>query len=249
MLLLQIAIHFTLINLMILIMRIWEFVLTLQRKQIIRVNMKNKTTILLGIIMVLFGAMVVVCRDDFASREVVMIGGILVILASFISEFSPRVAKKLKKTAETADADAVDAVATKTTKERAKGVLRTVVDSAAGLFGVVMLCMIDTFVPYIPVTFGLVIFVGAVLMFYNLAVGIRPVMLPGWMYLFPVVLLALAVAVYDQNTPDDDAVVMTLSGTAAIVYGIGSVLTAVLVAKVGKIVSQTTEIQPLDDDK
>jgi drug/metabolite transporter (DMT)-like permease len=95
----------------------------------------------------------------------------------------------------------------------------------------------------------LVIFVGAVLMFYNLAVGIRPVMLPGWMYLFPVVLLALAVAVYDQNTPDDDAVVMTLSGTAAIVYGIGSVLTAVLVAKVGKIVSQTTEIQPLDDDK
>jgi drug/metabolite transporter (DMT)-like permease len=234
---------------MILIMRIWEFVLTLQRKQIIRVNMKNKTTILLGIIMALFGVMVVVCRNDFASREVVMIGGILVILASFISEFSPRVAKKLKKTAETADADAADVVATKTTKERAKGVLRIVVDSAAGLFGVVMLCMIDTFVPYIPVTFGLVIFVGAVLMFYNLAVGIRPVMLPGWMYIFPVVLLALTVAVYDQNTPDDDAVVMTLSGTAAIVYGIGSVLTAVLVAKVGKIVSQTTEIQPLDDDK
>jgi uncharacterized membrane protein len=210
--------------------------------------MKSKTTIALGIVMMVLGAVAITCRHSFDSRDVVKLGGILVILASFISEFTPRVAKKVRKGNEAADAD-VEVASTTTTGEKMKGVLRAVVDCAAALFGLVMLWMIDSFVPYIPVTFGLVVFIGSVMMFYNLAVGIRPIMLPGWMYVFPIVLLVLAVAVYEQTTPADDAVVMALTGAAACIYGIGTVLSSMLVAKVSRIVTDKSEIKSLDDNE
>jgi hypothetical protein len=208
--------------------------------------MKSKTTIALGIVMMVLGAVAITCRHSFDSRDVVKLGGILVILASFISEFTPRVAKKVRKGNEAADAEVTS---TKTSGEKMKGVLRAVVDCAAALFGLVMLWMIDAFVPYIPVTFGLVVFIGSVMMFYNLAVGIRPIMLPGWMYAFPIVLLVLAVAVYEQTTPADDAVVMALTGASACIYGIGTVLSSVLVAKVSRIVTDKSEIKSLDDNE
>jgi ribosomal protein S13 len=61
--------------------------------------------------------------------------------------------------------------------------------------------------------------------------------------------LVLAVAVYEQTTPADDAVVMALTGASACIYGIGTVLSSVLVAKVSRIVTDKSEIKSLDDNE
>jgi uncharacterized membrane protein len=69
------------------------------------------------------------------------------------------------------------------------------------------------------------------------------------MFLLPVVLLVLSVAVYFQTTPENDSLMIALTGVAAFVYGVGTILTITLVAKASKSIAQNTEIKSLEDDK
>jgi hypothetical protein len=200
--------------------------------------MKQKATLILGALLMLFGLLAIFEREAFASRQLVTLGGILFILASFVNEFLPYVLNKYKKK------EVVEA----SKPTRARRILNEVIDCGAALFGLVMLCMVDTFVPYIPVTLGLLILLGCIAMFYNLAVGIRPVQLPGWLFLLPVALLVLAVAVYFQTTPQDDALMIALTGVAAFIYGSGTILTVTMVAKAGRQTAQNNEIKALEDD-
>jgi hypothetical protein len=90
------------------------------------------------------------------------------------------------------------------------------------------------------------------MMFYTLAIGIRPVMLPGWLYAFPTLILIDAVYIYFQKTPDDDKLVMTLAGIAALLYGLCSIIVATHLAKIRRIdeeLEESQEIHSLDDEK
>lgn len=204
--------------------------------------MKQKAPLIFGLLLMFFGLWAILERDEFSSNQLVKLGGILFVLASFANEFLPYIVNKYKKK----DAAAADVAAK---PSRARSILTHVVDWGASLFGLVMLFMPNVFVPYIPVTLGLLILLGCIAMFYNLAVGIRPIQLPGWMFLLPVVLLALSVAVYFQTTPENDSLMIALTGVAAFVYGVGTILTITLVAKASKSIAQNTEIKSLEDDK
>jgi MFS family permease len=209
--------------------------------------MKAKPFLIIGIAIFLIGAMMLIWRESFASGAVVKFCGILFLLAGLINW-----GLNLSTYAKTKHEDA-EAVQLQTKGERVKHLLAFVVSDAAIVLGIVLLAFYGTFVPYIPVTFGVFALVGAIMMFYTLAIGIRPIMLPGWLYAFPVLILIASVFIYFQKTPDDDATVMAMAGYAACLYGLGSIIIATKIASINraaaKAVGKSTEIKSLDEQK
>lgn len=209
--------------------------------------MKGKTPIILAVLMFVLGVMAICANQVFASKEVVILGGVLFIVAGFISMLMPYFTNKAKAKA-LADVDTEQTATAKQPTSKVKSVINLLVSNAAMILGVVMICMVDTFIPFIPVTFGLFILLGSIVLFYSLAIGVRPAMLPGWLYAFPIVLLIDAVLVYFRETPVDDSLVMILTGLGACVYGVGTLLMLTYLSKMQKYLVQQQDNEKVDLD-
>ena len=106
-----------------------------------------------------------------------------------------------------------------------------VVSAAAAIFGIVVISTPTAWVEYIPVIFGLVTVVAAIMLFYQLAMGARPATIPSWLYI-PASLVAIgAIVDFFLKSPAQDRVMMCVTGAAFCVFGvtmliIGSIMTA-----------------------
>jgi hypothetical protein len=204
-------------------------------------DMTKNPLLYAGLFILLIGAILIAWSDRIASSKIIFLGGVLFIIAGSLNL---GLNLRSKKT------DATYGVDEK--KSTLKRNLALIVSEATAVLGVVMIGFKDTFVPYIPFAFGLFALCGAIMMFYTLAIGIRPVMLPGWLYAFPTLILIDAVYIYFQKTPDDDKLVMTLAGIAALLYGLCSIIVATHLAKIRRIdeeLEESQEIHSLDDEK
>lgn len=90
---------------------------------------------------------------------------------------------------------------------------------AAVVLGLAMLIFQSTFVGLVPFIFGVLVVFGALFQFFVLSVGIRPVTLPAWLYVFPLVLVGLAVYVFMRQSQTDDHLIMLATGIAFAVFG------------------------------
>jgi hypothetical protein len=142
--------------------------------------MKSKSSILAGAISLVAGIILIVCNKLINDSGIVTTGGILFVLAAVIN--------------------AVLYLNNRESEGKARrGTLTLIFGwigcAAALLLGVAMLIFGEQFMTLIPYVFGLLIFFGALIQFYTLAIGVRPYILPGWLYLFPVLILAGALLV------------------------------------------------------
>lgn len=167
---------------------------------------KVSTSIIIGLLSVLAGVILVICNKAITSSGVVVSGGLLFVVAGILNGMMTMFVK---------DTDG---------KRRAKAMpfaLNMIASAAAVAFGVCMLIMADEFVKFIPVVFGILVLFGAVMLFYLLCYGIRPATPYPWLFAFPVLVLAGAVLVYCQTSPDQDYLIMIYTGVSLMVFGLG----------------------------
>lgn len=100
---------------------------------------------------------------------------------------------------------------------------------AAVVLGLSMLIFQSTFVGLVPFIFGVLVVFGALFQFFVLSVGIRPVTLPAWLYVFPLVLVGLSVYVFMQQSQTDDRMIMLATGIAFTVFGIAMFIEGAMV--------------------
>lgn len=101
-----------------------------------------------------------------------------------------------------------------------------ITNGGAIILGICMLVFTSIFTPIVPFIFGIVAAVCALWQFFMLAVGTRPYQLPGWLYIFPLVITGLAVWIFvSRPRPGSDESLLTLlTGCSLALAGLGSII-------------------------
>ncbi len=166
--------------------------------------MKGHKLILTALLALAAGIALIVTHRTVSSGGVVIAGGVMFVLAGFINVIAFLSSRD----------------------ENGKSHLGSfglafgwLTSGAAVVLGLSMLIFQSTFVGLVPFIFGVLVVFGALFQFFVLSVGIRPVTLPAWFYVFPMVLVGLAVYVFMQQSQTDDRMIMLATGIAFTVFG------------------------------
>ena len=175
--------------------------------------MKATTTLLTGLIILAAGIIMLIAHNDIKSGGIVTTAGILFLISGIINTV-------LYLSAKNEDG-----------RRRNRGASRffgTVVSIASIVLGLSMFIFNSTFIKLIPLVFAVLLLFGAIIQFYILAVGTRPVVMPKWTYVFPVIILIEAIVVFTANLSDDRMMLVTGSGLA--IFGIAGFVEAFLLS-------------------
>lgn len=191
--------------------------------------MSTRASIIVSEVAIAAGVLMIVFKASVGSREVVLAGGILLLLAGLTNILINCLSAKRAED-EADDADGRRYVYADRSHKVRRGFvfwLTMVVSIAAAVFGIVVISSPMSWTAYIPVIFGFVALVAAVVLFYQLAVASRPAPLPSWLYI-PATLVAIAAVVdFFLETPAQDSAMMCVTGIAFCLFG-GSMLAVYL---------------------
>lgn len=173
--------------------------------------MKGKSLMLTALLAAVAGVLLIIFRNDIHSTGVVITGGILFIVAGLLNLliFEHR-GKKGKGNS---------AIST---------TFSWLTCAASVILGLCMLFFQNTFVGLVPVMFGILILFAAVYQYFILAIGARPVILPGWLYILPTAMVGGAVYVFMRPDNAGDMPVVLTSGISFVLFGVASVIEAAI---------------------
>lgn len=170
--------------------------------------MKNKDSVWMGVLILAVGVALLIFNSYITSYRVVATAGGLFILSGVVYGLMSLNMRRSKDPTRREPA--------------APYAIGMVLSFITVVFGVVVLCMNNTFQPLIPILFGLIVCIGALQLFYSLTWGVRPAVLPGWLYINPTLMAVLAVMTFMLRTdnPDDDRNVMIYTGISLCLYSL-----------------------------
>lgn len=176
--------------------------------------MKGHKLIFTALLALAAGVALIVTHRTVSSGGVVIAGGVMFVLAGFINVIAFLSSRD----------------------ENGKSHLGSfglafgwLTSGAAVVLGLSMLIFQSTFVGLVPFIFGVLVVFGALFQFFVLSVGIRPVTLPAWLYVFPLVLVGLSVYVFMQQSQTDDRMIMLATGIAFTVFGVAMFIEGAMV--------------------
>lgn len=202
----------------------------------------TKGAIVWGLIALAVGAVLIVCCHDITTAGIIEAAAILFICAGIVNGAMTMFVKE-DKSAYLARKKADDKKGLPTVRERKirglRFTLNIIASACAVAFGVVLLVMTPTFMGIVPVVLALLILFMSLMQFYTLAIGARPVMLPGWLYIFPALMLVGCIMVYMLETDPDiaeaqqlaDQKTMIYTGASLLLYGMCSILTGIFMSR------------------
>lgn len=164
--------------------------------------MKGKSSILSSVLILALGVVMIIINKSLKASGVVMCGGILFLLASLFNVFNLMSEDRRLRVSMISQ------------------VFGWICSIAGIILGLCMLVFDATFIPLIPYIFGLLLALASVFHFFVLSISYRPVMFPGWMYLFPVVILAGGVWVFFMNAGTSDPQMMIVTGAGLNVFSV-----------------------------
>ena len=174
--------------------------------------MKGRSLIFTALLVLAAGIVLIITHASIRSTGVVTTGGILFILAGVLNMLVFEGERKRGR--------------------EGRGVFAAtfswLTSAAAVILGVCMLIFQDTFIPLVPVMFGILVAFSALYQFYILAIGARPVLLPGWLYIIPIALVGGAVYIFLQRPDIHDPKIMLATGISLVVFGAGSLIEGIL---------------------
>lgn len=165
--------------------------------------MKGRTLIITSSLVLAVGIALLLTYQSVHAQDVVTVGAILFILAGIFNVVSFDGAKRKSR-------EGRGAVTT---------TFNWLTSAGAVILGLCMLIFRSTFVNLVPVMFGILIAFMAFYQLYVLAIGIRPVILPAWLYIAPLGLAALAVYLFMQHPIESDSSIMIITGIALTFFG------------------------------
>lgn len=178
--------------------------------------MKTRTALILGLVVLAVGIVLLLCYNAISSYSITLWGGIMLIVAGLASMVIAICNK---------DKNGV---------RKARGTvfwLTEVVSAAALALGLCVVFSTNSFLPVIPFVFGSLVAFGAIVLFYGLIAGTRPVTLPGFLYIFPTLVAVGAVLIFMQRGGDDDARIMIFTGVSFVLYAVCSLLGSFFLAR------------------
>jgi len=167
-------------------------------------NMKGKTLSIVGILAAAIGALLIICNTAITKSGVIVTGGILFVGVGL--------------------ANLIFFGAGKGSAQGTARVLTLIANAAAIILGLCMIVFRDVFSNLIPFIFGLLIAICAIWQFFTLAISVRPVQLPGWLYLFPVAILGGSVYIFFTDNTTSEHIVMLATGIAIALFGISCII-------------------------
>lgn len=173
--------------------------------------MKASTTLLTGLIILAAGIILIISKNAITGTGIVTTAGILFLLSGIINAVLYLSSKNS------------DGTHKRSTASRFFG---TIVSIASLLLGVSMLIFTATFAKLVPILFGLLLAFGAIIQFYIIALGARPVKMPAWTYAFPGVILVESMIVFFAGLAEPN--LMLVTGTGLVVFGIAGFVESVL---------------------
>lgn len=168
--------------------------------------MKGKNLIITALLVLAAGIILIITRASIRSEGVVTTGGILFIVAGLL------------------DLLIFESDRRKDGKRPLAAAFNWITSAGAVILGLCMLIFRPTFVELIPFMFGILVAFTALYQVYLLAYGARPVMLPGWLYIVPLLLAGGAVYLFTLKPMTDDHIIMLTSGIALTLFGAASLI-------------------------
>ncbi|MCM1451947.1 MAG: hypothetical protein NC102_06790 [Clostridium sp.] len=161
--------------------------------------MKGRTLTFFGILAAVVAAALIIARNSITPLGVVLTGGILFILAGL-----------------------ANCIAISRNKEAGAGkVFGYVANAASIVFGICMIAFQGSFVPLVTFIFGLLVAMLAIWQFYVLAAAVRPHVLPGWLYVFPIALAVAATYIFVAKDSVAQLPIILVTGISAAVLAAG----------------------------
>lgn len=176
--------------------------------------MKGRSLLLSAILILLAGVVLIITYKTTSTHGITVVGGVLFIVAGLLNIFSFFGEQPGKK-----EREADQKAGVKSYKPSGLTVFLAWTASAATiLLGLSMLVWTDTFSVWVPALFGILVCLAALYQFYLLAIGSRPVRLPSWLFVIPVLLLIAGVYLFMQKPGSNESVIMMTSGIAFVVF-------------------------------
>lgn len=171
--------------------------------------MKHKASIITAAGALIAGVIFIVCNTSITGKALILTAGILFIAAAILNLAATLTLRGTNGA------------------RRSRGLgyaLAWVVSIASLAFGVSIIIFDSTFIPLIPLVLGSLVLLGALVLLYVMAIGVRPQILPAWLYIPALLIVVAAILIYRQDVPADEAITMIYTGSALCLYGVTSFL-------------------------
>lgn len=117
------------------------------------------------------------------------------------------------------------------------------VGAASVLLGLAMLIFQDRFMELVYFMLAVLIAISALYQFFLLSIGSRPVKLPAWLFIAPILLTGISVFLFVPSSIATDSVVMLTTGIAFIIFGIAMLIEGVLIGNANRMVAKAYRTQ------
>lgn len=195
--------------------------------------MKGRNLIFISILVLAVGVLLLIARRSIGSDSVVTVGGVLFILAGvfnvLVADYSRKRSQKGESTSSRGPVSAT---------------MAWISSVAAIILGVCMLLFKGTFTPLVPVMFGILVAFAAFYQLYLLAIGIRPVVLPAFYYIAPLLLAATAVWLFTLEGDPNDARVVIITGVSLLIFGAAGVAEGVMLGSENRLMKKEGATTP-----
>ena len=170
--------------------------------------MKAKTALIVSILIMVAGIILTIVHTMNVFTYIIVSLGIAFIIPAFYN-----IAK-----ISTEEADITEGVGDKF--HRYSGLVSSV---GSVILGIIMIGWSGSFEVFLPMIFGIILVLGACFHSFIMALALRPVRLPIWLFSMPIILLALGLVILfvNQNTLTPPTIVL-MSGIGLIIFAINS---------------------------
>ncbi|MGM9862023.1 MAG: hypothetical protein ACI30W_05450 [Muribaculaceae bacterium] len=193
--------------------------------------MSVRKTFILALVAIITGLALIITNHIVTSRGIVIAAAVLFAGCGIIALLASRSMTPVKPDTP-ADADTAAAAAEPDKRAgRRSAIARIAViiaGSGACLLGLAMLIFTATFASGVAAFFALLAILCAIAIYLILAIGTRPHILPGWLYILPTVIVGAAIYLFTLQPVADDRTIMVVTGSAVMLFGITAALIALL---------------------
>lgn len=193
--------------------------------------MKGKTLSGFGLIAILAGVAMIFFHSQISKAGIIIAGGVLFVAAGLINLIAYGHSQKGNGLGR---------------------LLGQLANAAAIVFGICLLVFSSSFEPLIAFIFGIFIAVCALFQFFMLAIGARPHQLPGWLYVFPLLLTGAAVYIFIQRDMTE-SLLLIITGASVATAGLGWIFEGTSLGMARRAFAAEAEskkeLEPADDKK
>lgn len=194
--------------------------------------MKGRSLIFSATLILAAGLVLILTYRTTSTSGIVTVGGILFIVTGLLNLFAYLAEKPGKKEVDKARSEGV-----KLPRQSSLSAFLAWTSSLAALIlGLSMIIFISTFLPLVPFVFALLITFGALFQFYLLAIGAKPVRLPSWLFIVPVLMIGAAIYVFLQKTGSEaeEHLIMLVTGIAFVVFSATMYIESILIGSANR---------------